>query len=407
MNRARQIRNRERNRHGRIYKRIGGWSIGAFNNGEGISQSIHTTNRLIAGDAFFIVIIRASLCGCFNEAAIHLNGTGRGIQEIAVIGNLGEGGRKNAIQLLRGRFAMQYIRERISTVILSELLCDLVADGSYSGNKGAVIVGRDGLDSRDNIRCLSHAAKLIILESDTQTETGTKRTVTGRDDHRVRRVCRSFGRGQGDKLVFIVEIDTLYIHAGSRIIGVAEDIRAVAVLPDTGREHRVRGNGFGDAGTEKCTAQADILTVRSVNIAIGGIEGVPNTLSPMELIISITPEHEVLQLTAYGVGDGDHITGSRDRGLLHAVDLRIHTEQLGELHVKRGRIYLNDTVIDHRGQETINRGRFSTNVGKAVINGGIEIINMIDHGVFKVPDAFDSQLDIIHEQDLIVRDQNV
>ena len=127
----------------------------------------------------------------------------------------------------------------------------------------------------------------------------------------------------------------------------------------------------------------------------------------MELIISITPEHEVLQLTAYGVGDGDHITGSRDRGLLHAVDLRIHTEQLGELHVKRGRIYLNDTVIDHRGQETINRGRFSTNVGKAVINGGIEIINMIDHGVFKVPDAFDSQLDIIHEQDLIVRDQNV
>ena len=302
---------------------------------------------------------------------------------------------------------MQYIRERISTVILSELLCDLVADGSYSGNKGAVIVGRDGLDSRDNIRCLSHAAQLIILESDTQTETGTKRTVTGRDDNRVRRVCRSFGRGQGDKLVFIVEIDTLYIHAGSRIIGVAEDIRAVAVLPDTGREHRVRGNGFGDAGTEKCTAQADILTVRSVNIAIGGIEGVPNTLSPMELIIGITPEHEVLQLAAYSVGDGDHITGSRDRGLLHAVDLRIHTEQLGELHVKRGRVHLNDTVIDHRGKETINRGRFSTNVGKAVINGGIEIVNVVDHGVFKVPDAFDNKLDIIHEQDLIVRDQDV
>lgn len=37
---------------------------------------------------------------------------------------------------------MQYIRERISTVILSELLGDLVADGSYSGNKGTVIVGR-------------------------------------------------------------------------------------------------------------------------------------------------------------------------------------------------------------------------------------------------------------------------
>lgn len=70
MNRARQIRNRERNRHGRIYKRIGGWSICAFNNGEGVSQSITTTNRLIPGDAFFIVIIRASLCGCFNEAAI-------------------------------------------------------------------------------------------------------------------------------------------------------------------------------------------------------------------------------------------------------------------------------------------------------------------------------------------------
>jgi len=159
--------------------------------------------------------------------------------------------------------------------------------------------------------------------------------------------------------------------------------------------------------TEKCTAQADILTARSVNIAIGGIEGVPNTLSPMELIIGITPEHEVLQLTAYSVGDGDHITGSRDRGLLHAVDLRIHTEQLGELHVKRGRIHLNDTVIDHRGQEAINRGRFSTDVGEAVIDGRIEIVNVVDHGVFKVPDAFDSQLDIIHEQDLIIRDQDV
>ena len=302
---------------------------------------------------------------------------------------------------------MQYIRERISAVIFPELLCDLVADSSYSGNKGAVIVGRDGLDGRDNIRCLSYTAKLIILESDTQTETGIKRTVTGRNDHRVRRVCRSFRRGQGNKLVFIVEIDTLYIHAGSRIVGVAEDIRAAAVLPDTGREHKVRGNGFGDAATEKCTAQTDIRTVRSVNITIGGIEAVPNTLSPMELIIGITPEHELLQLTAYGVGDGDHITGSRDRGLLHAVDLRIHTEQLGELHVKRDRIHLNDTVIDHRGQETINRGRFSTNVGKAIINGGIEIVNVVDHGVFKVPDAFDSKLDIIHEQDLIVRDQDV
>ncbi|MCI6725228.1 MAG: ATP-binding protein, partial [Bacteroidales bacterium] len=94
-------------------------------------------------------------------------------------------------------------------------------------------------------------------------------------------------------------------------------IKVECVQTDTGREHRIRGNGFGDAGTEKCTAQADILTVRSVNIAIGGIEGVPNTLSPMELIIGITPEHEALQLAAYGVGDGDHITGSRDRGLLH------------------------------------------------------------------------------------------
>ena len=302
---------------------------------------------------------------------------------------------------------MQYIRERISTVVFPELFCDLVADGGNGGDEGTVIVGRDGLDGRDNIRCLSYTAKLIILESDTQTETGIKRTVTGRNDHRVRRVCRSFRRGQGNKLVFIVEIDTLYIHAGSRIVGVAEDIRAVAVLPDTGREHKVRGNGFGDAATEKCTAQADILTVRSVNITIGVIETVPNTLSPMELIIGITPEHELLQLTAYGVGDGDHITGSRDRGLLHAVDLRIHTEQLGELHVKRGRIHLNDTVIDHRGQETINRGCFSTNVGEAVINGGIEIVDVVDHGVFKVPDAFNSKLDIIHEQDLIVRDQDV
>lgn len=151
MNRARQIRNRERNRHGRIYKRIGGWSICAFNNGEGISQSIHTTNRLIPGDAFFIVIIRASLCGCFNEAAIHLNGTGRGIQEIAVIGNLGERGRKNAIQLLRGRFAMQYIRERIRILLAAAVIFFVIKAIDYLRRKEERDTQRDYRSAQNTI----------------------------------------------------------------------------------------------------------------------------------------------------------------------------------------------------------------------------------------------------------------
>ena len=86
--------------------------------------------------------------------------------------------------------------------------------------RAPVIVGLDSLNSRDNIRCLSHAAQLIILESDTQTETGTKKNC-----HRqgMITVCGEYvvvsAEARGDKLVFIVEIDTLYIHAGSRIVG--------------------------------------------------------------------------------------------------------------------------------------------------------------------------------------------